>query len=60
MVEQFEVLLQASLAFLGLDLAWKDEVHEGALKQHVAEETCNHAERKVEGEEVEHGQVRQE
>ena len=37
----------------------KDHVHQGTLNQDVAEEAGDHAEAKVEGEQVEHGQVGQ-
>ena len=49
-----------SLTFPLSNLPGKDQVHQRSFNENVAEEAGDHAEDKIESEQVEHGQIRQE
>ena len=60
LVEELQVLLQASFTLLCFNVPRQDQIHEGPFYEDMHNETKKHAEDEVEGQEVEHGVIRQE
>ena len=59
-VEHLEVFLEPALTLSCTDLPGENQVHKRRFYENVANKSCNHAERKVKCQQVEHRVVRQE